>query len=51
MGTVLLILLILLLFGGWSGRDNWGYAPGGIIGVLLVVLLIALILGHLPWGF
>jgi hypothetical protein len=42
-------VLVLLLIGalptwGWSG--SWGAGPSGIIGVILVVLLIYLLLGH-----
>jgi len=54
MGTVLLIILILLLIGGfpaWPYSRNWGYGPSGILGVLLVVLLVLMILGPVPWGW
>jgi hypothetical protein len=43
MGLVLLILLVLLLVGGlpaWPYSRSWGYAPTGILTVLLVVLLL-----------
>jgi Protein of unknown function (DUF3309) len=52
MGTILLIILILLLIGGfpaWPYSRNWGYGPSGILGVLLVVLLVLLILDRVPW--
>jgi len=52
MGTLLLIILILLLIGGfpaWPYSRNWGYGPSGILGVLLVVLLVLLILDRVPW--
>jgi len=54
MGTLLLIILILLLIGGfpaWPHSRNWGYGPSGILGVLLVVLLVLMILGPVPWGW
>ena len=41
MGLVLLIVLLLLLFGGlprW-GYHSYGYRPSGIVGVILVVVL------------
>ncbi len=47
LGIVLLVLLILLLCGSfpvYPHSQNWGYAPSGIVGVLLVVLLVLLIL-------
>jgi hypothetical protein len=36
LGTILLIVLILLLIGvipTWPHSRNWGYAPGGVIGI------------------
>lgn len=48
-GTILLVILILLLVGGvpaWPYSRGWGYAPGGIIGTLLVIVLILVVLGH-----
>ena len=49
MGLVLLIVLLLLLFGGlprW-GYHSYGYRPSGIVGVILVVVLILFLLGRL----
>ena len=51
-GTILIILVILYLLGGWSGRiGGYGYGYGhsgmGIGGVILVVLLVLLLLGKL----
>jgi len=37
MGTILLILLILLLFGGlprWGYSKGWGYRPSGLIAAI-----------------
>lgn len=50
LGTILLIVLILVLVGvlpTWPHSRSWGYAPGGIIGVVLVVLLILLMTGRI----
>lgn len=49
MTTVLLVILILLLVGGLPplGLHNFGYAPSGIAGVLLVVLIALLLLGRI----
>jgi len=50
LGTVLLILLILLLIGAlptWRHSRSWGYAPGGVLGVLLIVVLILLVSGRI----
>lgn len=41
--TILLIVLLLLLIGAlptWPHSASWGYAPSGILGTLLVVLLV-----------
>ena len=46
--TVLVVLLILILIGAlphWPYSAGWGYGPGGLIGVILVVLFILLLLG------
>jgi hypothetical protein len=54
MGLILLIVLVLLLVGGlprWPHSRNWGYAPSGVLGLLLVVLLILLLLSIIPFGF
>jgi hypothetical protein len=48
--TVLLIILVLLLVGAlpaWPYSANWGYTPGGVIGVILIVLLILMLMGRL----
>jgi hypothetical protein len=54
MGLLILIILILLLFGGlptWGYSRNWGYGPSGIVGLLVVILLVMLIINAIPWGF
>lgn len=50
LGTILVILLILALIGvlpTWGHSSNWGYAPGGAVGLLLVIVIILILLGHL----
>lgn len=50
LGTILLIVLILLLIGvipAWPHSRGWGYAPSGIIGVVLIVLLVLLLAGRI----
>jgi Protein of unknown function (DUF3309) len=52
LGTILIIIVILYLLGGWSGRfRGYGYGLGhsgmGLGGVILVVLLVLLLLGKL----
>ena len=48
MSTILLIILILLLIGAipaWPHSRGWGYAPSGVLGLLLIVLIIWLLMG------
>jgi len=49
MGIILLILLLLLVFGGLPnfGIHSYGYGPSGIGGVLLIVVLVLLLTGRL----
>lgn len=52
LGTILIIIVIIYLIGGFSGRfGGYGYGMGhsglGIGGVLLVVLIVLLLLGKL----
>ena len=47
--TVLIVLLILLLIGAlprWQYSSGWGYAPGGLIGLILIIVLILVLTGH-----
>jgi len=49
MGLVLLLIIVLLVVGGlptW-GYHNYGYAPSGVGGLLLIVLLLLLVTGRL----
>jgi Protein of unknown function (DUF3309) len=49
-GTILLIILVLILIGAipaWPYSQGWGYAPSGILGLVLVVVVILLLLGKL----
>jgi hypothetical protein len=48
--TILIILLILALIGGlprWGYSRSWGYAPSGLLGTVVVILLILWLLGRL----
>jgi hypothetical protein len=48
MGLLLLIVLVLFLVGGLPrfGYHSYGYAPSGLFGVLVVVLLVLLLTGR-----
>jgi hypothetical protein len=48
LGTILVIILIIILLGGFSGRIRGrGRSGMGLIGVILIVLLILLLLGKI----
>jgi hypothetical protein len=51
-GTILVILLIIFLLGGFSGRFGgygYGFGHGGIsvLGVLLIIVVVLLVTGRL----
>lgn len=50
LSTVLLIVLILLLIGAvpaWPYSRSWGYAPSGVLGLVLVVVLVLILMGRI----
>jgi len=52
--TILIIVLILVaLFGAptWGYSRNWGYGwmPSGGIGLIVVILIVLLLLGVVPY--
>jgi hypothetical protein len=50
LGTILLIVLILILIGVipvWPHARSWGYAPSGIVGVILIIVIVLFLLGRL----
>ena len=50
LSTVLLVVLVLFLVGAlpsWPHSRSWGYAPSGISGVLLVIVIVLLLTGRL----
>ena len=50
LGTILVVIVILMLIGAmptWPHSRNWGYAPSGGFGLVLLVLIILLVLGRI----
>jgi hypothetical protein len=52
LGTILVIILIVFLLGGFSGRfGGYGYGYGnggvGVIGALLIGVIILLLMGRI----
>ncbi len=50
MGMILIIVLVLMLLGvlpTWSHSREWGYFPGGLVGLGLVVVILLAVTGRL----
>ena len=50
LGSILLIILVLMLFGAiptWPHSRSWGYGPSGGLGLVVVILIILLLLGRI----
>ena len=51
-GTILVVLLIIFLLGGFSGRfGGYGYGYGhagvGVLGTVLIVVVILMLMGRI----
>ena len=47
--TILIILLLLLLIGAlpaWPYSADWGYAPGSLLGLVLILVIIIAFFGR-----
>jgi hypothetical protein len=50
LGTVLLVILILMLVGAlptWPHSKGWGYAPSGVLTLILIIVIVLLFTGRL----
>ena len=50
LSTILIIVLILLLIGAlptWPHSANWGYYPGGGLGLVLLIVVILMLSGRI----
>jgi len=48
LGTILLIVLVIWIVGSlpsWPHSRGWGYAPSGIGGLILVLVILWLLFG------
>lgn len=48
--TILVVLLLLLLIGAapaWPHSRNWGFAPSGILGTIVIIVIILMLMGRL----
>jgi hypothetical protein len=49
LGTILIIVLLLLLFGAWPSwphSRSWGYFPSGGLGLVLIVVIVLVLVGR-----
>jgi uncharacterized protein DUF3309 len=50
MGLLLLIIVIILLIAAlptWPSSTGWGHYPGGILGLVLIIVIVLLLRGRL----
>jgi hypothetical protein len=50
LGTILIVIVILALVGAlprWNHSREWGYAPTGGLGLILLVVVVLLVLGRI----
>jgi hypothetical protein len=50
LGTILIIVLLLLLFGAWPSwpySRGWGYYPSSGLGLVLIIVLVLVLIGRI----
>jgi hypothetical protein len=50
LSTILIVLLILILIGAlprWGYSRNFGYGPGGLVGVILIIVIVLALTGRI----
>jgi hypothetical protein len=50
LGTILIVVLILALLGAiptWPYSRDWGYYPGGLVGLVLLIVILLAVTGRL----
>lgn len=50
LSTILIVILMLMLLGAfpaWGYNRNWGMAPSGGVGILIIILLILVVTGRI----
>lgn len=48
LGIILLVILIFVLIGAiptWPHSRGWGYWPGGLVGLFIIIVIILLVVG------
>lgn len=49
--ALILVLLLLAILPAWPYSRAWGYGPSGLAGALLIILIVLILVGTVPWGF
>jgi FtsH-binding integral membrane protein len=50
LGTILIVFLVMALLGvlpRWSHSRQWGYAPTGGVGLILLIVVVLVLLGRI----
>lgn len=47
MFILVVLVLVLAVVPAWPYSRDWGYAPSGLLGTVLLVLLVLVLLGKL----
>jgi hypothetical protein len=50
LGTILIVVLVMALLGvlpRWSHSREWGYAPTGGVGLILLIIVVLVLLGRI----
>ncbi len=48
--TILIVILLLVALGvapAWPHSRNWGYAPSGTLGLIVIILIVLVLLGRI----
>lgn len=44
---ILLVVVLIGVFPSWNHSKNWGYIPGGGIGLILLIVIILAVTGRI----
>ena len=50
LGTILIVILVMALLGvlpRWPHSREWGYAPTGGVGLILVIVIVLMLIGRI----
>jgi hypothetical protein len=46
---ILLIVLLLAAVPAWPYSRGWGYYPSGTLGTILLILIVLMLIGYIPF--